>query len=148
GGRGGRHLPLRARGIRARRDPERDAQELPPLPDDRRGVRGARMLSGHGDRRAVAGGGAPGSPPPRGAEPPPSPPSYPTLARPTRGRLLIFAVAGPRVRGLVDGPMPAGEHRLTWDGTNDRGRPLGSGAYFFRLEADGSVQAKKLILLR
>jgi hypothetical protein len=44
--------------------------------------------------------------------------------------------------------MAAGEYRLTWDGTNDHGRELASGAYFYRLEADGDVQAKKLILLR
>jgi hypothetical protein len=44
--------------------------------------------------------------------------------------------------------MPAGTYDLSWDGTNDRGRALASGAYFFRLEADGDVQAKKLILLR
>jgi len=71
-----------------------------------------------------------------------------SLTRPSRVRLLIFNVAGARVRSLLDGPMPAGEHRLTWDGTNDRGSPLSSGAYFFRLEADGMVEAKKLILLR
>ena len=57
-------------------------------------------------------------------------------------------VAGARVRSLADRMMPAGEYRLTWDGTNDQGRDLASGAYFYRLEADGDVQAKKLILLR
>jgi hypothetical protein len=44
--------------------------------------------------------------------------------------------------------MAAGQYQLTWDGTNDRGRPLASGAYFYRLDADGEVEAKKLILLR
>jgi hypothetical protein len=71
-----------------------------------------------------------------------------SLSHPARVRLLIFDVSGARVRSLADGPMPAGEHRLTWDGTNDRGRPLSSGAYFYRFEADGETQAKKLILLR
>ena len=71
-----------------------------------------------------------------------------TLSHPTRVRLLVFNVAGARVRSLADRTMPAGEYRLTWDGTNDRGQELASGAYFYRLEADGDVQAKKLILLR
>ena len=44
--------------------------------------------------------------------------------------------------------MPAGEQRVTWDGRDDRGRDLASGAYFYRLEAEGVTQAKKLILLR
>ena len=70
------------------------------------------------------------------------------LSRPMRIRLFVYDVTGARVRSLADGLMPAGEHRLTWDGTNDRGRALASGAYFYRLEADGDAQAKKLILLR
>ncbi len=71
-----------------------------------------------------------------------------TLARPARVRLLVFDVSGARVRSIVERPMPAGDHQFTWDGTNDRGRTLASGAYFYRLEADEEVQAKKLILLR
>jgi hypothetical protein len=71
-----------------------------------------------------------------------------SLSRPARVRLLVFDVSGARVKSLADGLMPAGEHQLRWDGTNDRGRPLSSGAYFYRFEADGEAQAKKLILLR
>ncbi len=71
-----------------------------------------------------------------------------SLSRPAKVRLLVFDVSGARVRSLADAPMPAGEHRFVWDGTNDRGRNLASGAYFYRLEADEEVQAKKLILLR
>ncbi len=71
-----------------------------------------------------------------------------SLSRPARVRIHVFDVSGARVRTLADQPMPAGEHQVRWDGTNDRGRELASGAYFFRLEADGAVQAKKLILLR
>jgi len=69
------------------------------------------------------------------------------LSRPARVRLLVFDVSGARVRSLADGLMPAGEHHVTWDGTNDRGRNLASGAYFYRFEADGVIQARKLILL-
>ena len=71
-----------------------------------------------------------------------------TLSRPARVRLLIFDVSGARVRNLTDRALPAGEYHITWDGKNDRGRELASGAYFYRLEADREVQAKKLILLR
>jgi len=63
-------------------------------------------------------------------------------------RLTIYDVSGARVRGLADRPMAAGDYRLTWDGTDDRGHPLASGAYFYRLEAGREVEAKKLILLR
>ncbi|MBI4364619.1 MAG: hypothetical protein HY568_04245 [Candidatus Latescibacteria bacterium] len=71
-----------------------------------------------------------------------------SLSRPAHVRLFVFDVSGARVRSLADAPMPPGLHRLTWDGRDDRGRSAASGAYFYRLEADGVTEAKKLILLR
>jgi hypothetical protein len=70
------------------------------------------------------------------------------LPRAARARVLVFDVSGALVRTLADGPFPAGTHVLRWDGRDDRGRDLASGAYFYRLDADGSRQARKLILLR
>ena len=48
-------------------------------------------------------------------------------------QLDLFDVAGRRVRTLVQGPMPAGEHRVILD--REDGRPLTSGVYFLRLRA-------------
>jgi flagellar hook capping protein FlgD len=71
------------------------------------------------------------------------------LKRPARARLRIFAVDGSLVRTLADRAYPAGEQRLYWDGRNDRGRDVGSGAYFVSLEADGiAAPGRKVILLR
>ena len=71
------------------------------------------------------------------------------LARGARTRLRIFAVDGSLVRTVVDRVYPAGEHRVYWDGQSDRGRDVGSGAYFVSLEADGIVTpGRKVILLR
>jgi len=64
------------------------------------------------------------------------------LARGARARLRIFAVDGSLVRTIIDRVYPAGEHRVYWDGQNDRGRDVGSGAYFVSLEADGIVTRK------
>ncbi len=70
------------------------------------------------------------------------------LPRRTRVRINIFNVAGGRVRDLAGGVYDAGPHLLRWDGRDDRGRGLASGAYFCRLEADGFTESRKLILLR
>jgi hypothetical protein len=71
------------------------------------------------------------------------------LAQGSRARLRIFGVDGSMVRTVADRVFPAGEHRLYWDGRNDRGRDVGSGAYFVSLEADGVVtRGRKVILLR
>ena len=63
-------------------------------------------------------------------------------------RIDIFAVSGARVRTLVDRVHDAGDHTARWNGTDDAGRPVGSGAYFYRLRAPGFSAARKLILLK
>jgi hypothetical protein len=67
-----------------------------------------------------------------------------------RGRveIEIFNVAGARVRRLVDGEHEPGTYRIRWDGTDDAGRALSSGAYFYRFRADGKTDSKKLVLLK
>ncbi|MBI5837488.1 MAG: hypothetical protein HZB25_09610 [Candidatus Eisenbacteria bacterium] len=43
------------------------------------------------------------------------------------------------MRQLVNGPVPAGEHSVTWDGRDESGRSTSSGLYFYRLIAGGKV---------
>ena len=54
-------------------------------------------------------------------------------------RLEVFALTDQRVAVL---------HRLRWDGRDDRGRPLASGVYVYRLVTADAVQTRKLTLLR
>jgi len=63
-------------------------------------------------------------------------------------RIEIFGVNGARVRTLVDLVQDAGVYTVRWNGTNDEGKPVGSGAYFYRLRAAGATDARKLILLK
>lgn len=65
-----------------------------------------------------------------------------------RVRLEIFDVGGRRVRTLVDRWVPGGEHRAIWDGRDEYGGAAASGAYFYRLRADGYEQAGKMVLMR
>ncbi|NMC43701.1 MAG: hypothetical protein GYA46_07270, partial [candidate division Zixibacteria bacterium] len=55
---------------------------------------------------------------------------------------------GQTVRTLVHGPKEAGSYRITWDGTDDAGRPAATGVYFYRLQADSAVRARKMLLLK
>jgi hypothetical protein len=56
--------------------------------------------------------------------------------------LDVFDVRGRRVARLVDGPLEAGTHLVSWrDGT-------ASGVYFARLQSDSIVKIKKLVVLR
>jgi C1A family cysteine protease len=71
--------------------------------------------------------------------------SIPTEAHVT---LTIYDVDGRAIRRLVDAPQDASRYTVTWDGTNDSGRGVASGIYFYRLMADGRELARKMILLR
>ena len=63
-------------------------------------------------------------------------------------RLRLYDVAGKLVRTLVDEVREEGEHRLSWDGTDDRGLSAASGGYFLRLESEDGAWVRKLTLLR
>jgi hypothetical protein len=71
-----------------------------------------------------------------------------TLPDRARAELLIYDAAGRMVRRLVDADLPAGDHTSVWDGRTDAGEAAASGAYFYRLMADGRELARKMILLR
>ena len=63
-------------------------------------------------------------------------------------RLEVFALTGQRVAVLHQGPQKAGLYRLRWDGRDERGRPLASGVYLYRLVTASGAQTRKLTLLR
>lgn len=65
------------------------------------------------------------------------------LDRPRDVRLRVVDLAGRVVQTLVDGPMPAGAHKLFFDGRN-----LASGAYICELEAAGRRFFQKMILMK
>jgi hypothetical protein len=62
--------------------------------------------------------------------------------------LSIYDSSGRLVRSLIDGNCDAKLHRIEWDGTDDGGRPLASGIYFYTITAGDFVQARKMVLLR
>ncbi|HYR68798.1 MAG TPA: FlgD immunoglobulin-like domain containing protein, partial [Candidatus Dormibacteraeota bacterium] len=60
----------------------------------------------------------------------------------------VFRADGSLVRTLADSRGREGTLPFTWDGTDDRGRPVGAGIYLFRLQAQGRVRVQKAVLLR
>jgi hypothetical protein len=68
-----------------------------------------------------------------------------TAATPVR--LSIFDVTGRRVADLVNGHRAPGAYRVTWDGTDGRGRRVGSGVYFYRLTTGSVDEARRMVLV-
>ena len=62
--------------------------------------------------------------------------------------LAIYSISGQRVRTLISGSLPAGHHRLQWDGHNDRGESVASGTYLYQLSAGDFVATRQLMLLK
>ena len=57
--------------------------------------------------------------------------------------LTVHNALGEKVAVLANGEKPAGEYKYTFDGSG-----LASGMYFYKLETDGFVEVKKMILLK
>jgi len=66
-----------------------------------------------------------------------------SIARAANVTLSIYNLLGQRVATLLSERLPAGEHKYVW-----RPQGLVSGTYFYRLQADGMVKTKSLVLLR
>jgi len=65
-----------------------------------------------------------------------------------RVRVVVYDAAGRHVRTLAEGPLPAGRHRVVWDGTDDGGRAAATGIYFVRFDAETMHARQKLLILR
>jgi len=63
-------------------------------------------------------------------------------------RLTVYDVLGRQVRLLADQSFSAGVHDLPWDGRDQDGRTVGSGVYFYRIDASAWTQRRKMLLLR
>ena len=62
--------------------------------------------------------------------------------------LAVYNLMGQKVATLVEGVREAGTYTLHWDGRDGHGRALASGVYFYRLQADGQVETRRLLLLK
>jgi hypothetical protein len=62
--------------------------------------------------------------------------------------LRIFDVSGRLVRTLVNERQPEGIRQVVWNGANDGGAPVASGIYFYRMQAPGFAETRKMALLR
>lgn len=60
----------------------------------------------------------------------------------------IYNILGKQLKTLVSERLAAGRKVVTWDGTDDRGVPVASGVYFYRLNTDIYAEAKKMLLLK
>lgn len=63
-------------------------------------------------------------------------------------RLAVYDVMGRLIRTLVDEPMNAGRHEVTWDARDDDRRQVASGVYLYRIDADGKQTYARMTFIR
>ena len=63
-------------------------------------------------------------------------------------RIIIYDLMGRKIKTLVDGVSTPGRYSITWNGTDDFGKPVSSGMYFYRMKSIDFQSVKKLMLLK
>lgn len=68
------------------------------------------------------------------------------LSRPAEVHAAVFDLAGRKIRLLSSGRQAAGPHELAWDGRDEAGHHAAAGLYFYRVQVDGQVESRKVVL--
>ncbi|RMI15254.1 MAG: T9SS C-terminal target domain-containing protein [Calditrichaeota bacterium] len=64
-------------------------------------------------------------------------------------RLEIYDVSGKIIRTLVSERLAPGNYEVQWDGTDEAGREVPAGIYFYRLKVGNNLsRARKMVLLK
>jgi len=69
-----------------------------------------------------------------------------SVQRESRVEIMIYNILGQQVQVLVDQDKPVGNYEACWNGTDDRGRPVASGVYIYRVRVNDRVSSRKMIL--
>jgi hypothetical protein len=60
----------------------------------------------------------------------------------------VFNIRGQKVTTLVNESRPAGEHSVVWQGTDDNGRSVSSGLYFYRMTSNDYSSIRRMVLMK
>jgi len=71
-----------------------------------------------------------------------------SLAKPGLVQVSIFNLNGRLVKTLHGGELAAGRHCLVWDGTDNSGRGVASGTFFYRLKSEEGTLTRKMVLMK
>jgi plastocyanin len=58
-----------------------------------------------------------------------------SIARTSHTEIAVYDALGRLMKTLVDETLPAGQHTTSWNGTDEKGEPAGTGAYFIVMVA-------------
>jgi hypothetical protein len=68
------------------------------------------------------------------------------LENTTHVEIDILSINGRKIKSVITGQLPAGEHTVSWDGTSSEGRNMPSGMYFYMLKTNNNQFSGKALL--
>ena len=71
-----------------------------------------------------------------------------SLKNPSKVSLSVYNIRGQLVKTLLSERMDNGNHTVNWNGTDDNGRKVSSGIYFYKLSADNFTATKKMVIIK
>jgi len=63
-------------------------------------------------------------------------------------RMTVYNMLGQSVRTLVNDQRSAGRYTILWDGRDDAGHMVGSGVYFYQIQAGSFTKTAKMVFLK
>lgn len=73
---------------------------------------------------------------------------YFTIPEQSNVQLVIYNIKGQHIKTLINELKEAGEQKIVWNGTDDKGRNVSSGVYFYRLKTNQSDHLNKMLLIK
>ncbi|MCL2062831.1 MAG: T9SS type A sorting domain-containing protein [Candidatus Cloacimonetes bacterium] len=73
---------------------------------------------------------------------------YFELSQDAHVSLDIFNIRGQMIKSLTNQRFEAGRHTLQWDGIDFQGNSASSGVYFYKMQTDGFIEMKRMLLLK
>ncbi len=70
------------------------------------------------------------------------------ISKPGNIVLNVYNLKGELVKRLINNQMSNGKHSIVWDGKDNKGKICSSGVYFYKIESNGRVETKKMLLMK
>ncbi len=65
-----------------------------------------------------------------------------------KAKLEIFNIKGQKVKTLVNETLEVGRYNVVWTGTDNSGRKVSSGVYFYKFDAEDYHKVNKMLLIK
>ncbi|MEA1971756.1 MAG: T9SS type A sorting domain-containing protein, partial [Candidatus Cloacimonadota bacterium] len=63
-------------------------------------------------------------------------------------KLEVFNIKGQKINQLVNNQLSAGQHSIVWNGTDDSGKSVSSGVFFYKLTTESKSTINKMLMLK